>query len=77
MSVADIKDLEKGKFDPEGNVKTVSPGQPEWDDFITTFPTSTSELHTYKKSLNTVLEVLITYSDSSRTQISRIQKTRL
>lgn len=51
--------------------------QPDWDDFITTFPTVTSELHTYKKSSITVLEVLITYSDSSRTQITRIQKTRV
>ncbi len=49
--------------------------EPDWDDFIVTFPTSSSELHTYKKNNVTVQTVLVTYENSSRSTITRIQKT--
>jgi hypothetical protein len=51
--------------------------EPDWDDFFTTFPTSITELHTYKKGAATVQTVLITYSSASKNQIVRIQKTRV
>jgi hypothetical protein len=50
--------------------------EPDWDDFITSFPSATTELHTYKKNDIVVLTVLVTYSNSSRNSIVRIQKTR-
>lgn len=50
---------------------------PDWDDFITSFPSAETELHTYKKNDVVVLEILITYADSTRSQIIRIQKTRV
>lgn len=51
--------------------------EPDWDDFVTTFPTTVTELHTYKKGSSTVQTVLITYSSASKSQILRIQKTRV
>jgi len=51
--------------------------EPDWDDFITSFPTSTTELHTYKKNTVTVQTILVTYQSASRSQIIRIQKTRV
>ena len=51
--------------------------EPDWDDFITSFPTSTTELHTYKKNTVIVQTILVTYQSASRTQIIRIQKTRV
>ena len=51
--------------------------EPDWDDFITTFPSSVTELHTYKKGSATVQTVLITYSSAAKSQIIRIQKTRV
>lgn len=51
--------------------------KPDWDDFITTFPTTTTELHTYKKMGHVVKTVLVTYQDETRKIILRIQKTRV
>ena len=51
--------------------------EPDWDDFITTFPTTVSELHTYKRGDDVVQTVLISYSSASKSQILRIQKTRV
>lgn len=51
--------------------------EPDWDDFVVTFPTTTTELHTYKKNNVTVQTVLVTYENSSRSTITRIQKTRV
>jgi len=51
--------------------------KPDWDDFITTFPSSNTELHTYKKMGNVVKTVLVTYQDDTRKTILRIQKTRV
>lgn len=51
--------------------------EPDWDDFLVTFPSSTQELHTYKRNNVTVQTVLTTYTSAAKTQISRIQKTRV
>jgi hypothetical protein len=49
---------------------------PEWDDFVTSFPSNSEELHTYKRGSTTVQEILVTYQNSQKKQIVRIQKTR-
>lgn len=51
--------------------------EPDWDDFVTTFPTSVTELHTYKKNSVVVQTILVTYQSAARSQIIRIQKTRV
>lgn len=51
--------------------------EPDWDDFLVTFPSSTQELHTYKRNNVTVQTVLTTYTSAAKSQISRIQKTRV
>jgi hypothetical protein len=51
--------------------------EPDWDDMVTTFPSSVTELHTYKRNNVVVQTTLITYTNSSKTVISRIQKTRV
>lgn len=51
--------------------------EPDWDDFVTTFPGPTTELHTYKKNNVVVQTILVTYQSAARTQIIRIQKTRV
>ena len=50
--------------------------EPDWDDFITSFPATNKELHTYKKNSVTVQEILVTYENAQKKQITRIQKTR-
>lgn len=47
-----------------------------WDEISTTFPTNTTELHTYKYNSVTVQETLVTYVDASKKQIASVQKTR-
>lgn len=51
--------------------------EPDWDDFLVTFPSATQELHTYKRNNVTVQTVLTTYTSAAKNQISRIQKTRV
>lgn len=51
--------------------------KPSWDELITTFPSTLTELHTYKRKNIVVQTVLITYTDSSRKRMASIQKTRL
>lgn len=51
--------------------------EPDWDDFIVTLPSNTQELHTYKRNDVTVQTVLTTYTSAAKTQILRIQKTRV
>lgn len=50
---------------------------PDWDFMESSFPSSTTELQTYKKNGNTVQTILITYTTSSKNFISSIQKTRV
>lgn len=51
--------------------------EPDWDDFLVTFPTTTQELHTYKRNNVTVQTVLTTYTSAAKSQILRVQKTRV
>ena len=49
---------------------------PEWDDFVTSFPSASEELHVYKRGSTIVQEILVTYQNAQKKQIVRIQKTR-
>jgi hypothetical protein len=48
-----------------------------WDEITTTFPTTSSELYTYKKNTITVQTILVTYQDSTKKVIISLNKTRL
>lgn len=48
----------------------------DWDLIETTFPSSSTELFTYKKNSITVQTVLVTYQNSSKNIITSISKTR-
>lgn len=50
---------------------------PDWDLMQSTYPSSVTELQTYKKNGNTVQTILITYTTSAKNFISSIQKTRV
>mgnify|MGYP001550266181 FL=1 len=54
----------------------LSPNEIVWDEIITTFPSGTSELYTYKLDTNSVQDVLVTYADSTKKVIVSVQKTR-
>lgn len=75
-----IKDREYNKFD-EVNGKTVVrthttiEGEAVWDEIVTTFPSSTTDLFTYKKNSSVVQTVLVTYQDVSKKVIINITKT--
>jgi hypothetical protein len=62
-------------FDQE--VLPVETAGVDWDLLETTFPSSTSDLFTYKKNSITVQTVLVTYENSSKNVIISISKTRL
>lgn len=48
----------------------------EWDEILTTFPSSNQELYTYKKNSNTVQTVLVTYQNDSKKIIVHMQRVR-
>lgn len=50
---------------------------PDWDDLVTSFPSSNQDLHTYKRNGSTVMTVLVTYTGPSKQNIVRIQKSRV
>jgi hypothetical protein len=50
---------------------------PDWDLMTSSFPSSVTELQTYRKNGITVQTILITYTNSSKNFISSIQKTRV
>ena len=47
-----------------------------WDEINTTFPTTISELYTYKYQSNTVQTILVTYDSTTKKTIVSVQKTR-
>ena len=59
-----------------GSVTNRISENPDWDDMQTTNPSNVSDLHTYKKNGVIVQTVLITYKNSSKAEILRMQKTR-
>ena len=63
-----------GQFEHKEEV--LSPNEIVWDEIITTFPSGTSELYTYKLDTNSVQDVLVTYADSTKKVIVSVQKTR-
>lgn len=75
-------------FDQNGNIITstsaygkqaldIMPAdQPLWDEILTTFPTTTTELFTYKLDTVTTQTVLVTYVDASKRVILKVEKTR-
>lgn len=75
------KDGGADQLDFEANIQpsvTVRVSEnPDWDLMQSTYPTSTTELQTYKKNGNTVQTILITYTTSAKNFISSIQKTRV
>jgi hypothetical protein len=48
----------------------------DWDEIITTFPSNTQELYTYKKSTSTVQTVLVTYQNGDKKTILNMTRTR-
>lgn len=62
-------------FDQE--VLPVETAGVDWDLIETTFPSSKTDLFTYKKNSITVQTVLVTYENSSKHVITSISKTRL
>jgi hypothetical protein len=49
----------------------------DWDKIETTFPTTTTELYTYKKNDIVIQTVLITYQSAAKNVILLMEKTRL
>lgn len=64
-----------GQFELKEDLSS-STVQVSWDEISTTFPTSNTDLHTYKYNSVKVQETLVTYVDASKKQIASIQKTR-
>ena len=48
----------------------------DWDSIETTFPSSTTELFTYKKSTTILQTVLVTYESASKKTVIKVEKTR-
>jgi hypothetical protein len=76
-----VKDGNLDQLDYEanlaGNVTSKISVSPDWDDFLVSFPTNITELHTYKANGVTVQTVLVTYVNASKNTILRVQKTRV
>ena len=60
----------------DGDAIPIEPSGVEWDEIITTFPSTTQELYTYKKNTVTVQTVLVTYQNTDKKSIIYMQKTR-
>jgi hypothetical protein len=82
-----IKDREFSKFRDgkpgdavavtfDGEAIPIEPSGVEWDEILTTFPSTTEELYTYKKNGNIVQTVAVTYQNTDKKAIIYMQKTR-
>ena len=60
----------------DGEAIPIEPSGVEWDEIVTTFPSTTQELYTYKKNNVTVQTVLVTYQNTDKKAIILMQKTR-
>jgi hypothetical protein len=58
------------------NPLLVSTAGVDWDEIVTTYPDTTSDLFTYKKNNISVQTVLVTYEDSTKSKIIGLRKTR-
>lgn len=85
----DVKEMEKGNFRDAGDRKTKraveienSPSSPipvstlgvSWDSLQVQFPANNQDLWKYYKNSTQVLEILVTYEDSTKRQIVGIQR---
>lgn len=62
------------EIENESNSPVIVSSNVLWDEVQTTFPAQTQELFTYKKDSETVMTVLVTYSDASKKTILSINK---
>lgn len=60
----------------DGEAIPIEPSGVEWDEIVTTFPSVTQELYTYKKNNEIVQTVAVTYQNSDKKAIIYMQKTR-
>jgi hypothetical protein len=60
----------------DGDAIPIEPSGVEWDEILTTFPSATQELYTYKKNNVIVQTVAITYQNGDKKAIIYMQKTR-
>lgn len=60
----------------DGESVSVDTAGVDWDEIITTFPSSNQELFTYKKNSVTVQTVLITYQNDSKKVITHMQREK-
>lgn len=79
MTVKDIRDLEREKFDADGAVKAVLSGGldvPVGSDYLTVaYPNSSSETYTYKKggaAGETLKTVTVVYTDATKAKILEV-----
>jgi hypothetical protein len=70
--VADYTDVYGKK-----SLNVVNSDEVVWDEIVTSFPDTTSELYTYRFEQNTVQTVLVTYANGSRSSILSVVKTRV
>lgn len=84
---SNLKDREFDKFRDAPNDKSsvsisadaalpIEPAGVDWDEIVTTFPSNTQELYTYKKSATTVQTVLVTYQNADKKTILNMTRTR-
>jgi hypothetical protein len=60
----------------EGDSLPVETSGVEWDEIITSFPSATEEVYTYKKNDEIVQTVAVTYQAIDKKVIVYMQKTR-
>jgi hypothetical protein len=60
----------------EGDSLQVETSGVEWDEIITSFPSATEEVYTYKKNDEIVQTVAVTYQAIDKKVIVYMQKTR-
>lgn len=58
------------------NPLLVSTAGVDWDEIVTTYPDTTSDLFTYKKNNTSIQTVLVTYEDTTKSRIIGLRKTR-
>lgn len=79
MTLGAIKDKENSKFNSKGEVRVFSGGNifagVDYDDLQVSYPSASTEQ--YSAYLLTILQrtVLVTYSDSTKSQLDRFQVT--
>lgn len=60
----------------DGESVSVDTAGVDWDEIITSFPTSSQEIYTYKKNDNIVQTVTVTYQNNSKKVIVYMQREK-